>query len=49
VTGNVFVIGGRIMVREALGSAAGNVAEAARALQTDRANLYRRMKRLGIS
>jgi two-component system, NtrC family, nitrogen regulation response regulator NtrX len=39
----------RALVREALGRAAGNVAEAARALQTDRANLYRRMKRLGLS
>ena len=28
--------------------AEGNVAEAARVLQTDRANLYRRMRRLGI-
>jgi two-component system nitrogen regulation response regulator NtrX len=26
----------------------GNVAEAARRLDTDRANLYRRMRRLGI-
>jgi two-component system nitrogen regulation response regulator NtrX len=39
----------RSLVREALGRAQGNVAEAARALQTDRANLYRRMKRLGLS
>jgi two-component system nitrogen regulation response regulator NtrX len=39
----------RGLVREALARAAGNVAEAARALQTDRANLYRRMKRLGLS
>jgi two-component system nitrogen regulation response regulator NtrX len=39
----------RNLVREALGRAQGNVAEAARALQTDRANLYRRMKRLGLS
>ncbi len=39
----------RALVREALGRAGGNVAEAARALQTDRANLYRRMKRLGLS
>jgi transcriptional regulator with GAF, ATPase, and Fis domain len=39
----------RGLVREALGRAQGNVAEAARALQTDRANLYRRMKRLGLS
>jgi two-component system nitrogen regulation response regulator NtrX len=28
--------------------AAGNIAEAARRLKTDRPNLYRRMKRLGI-
>ncbi len=39
----------RALVRDALGRAAGNVAEAARALQTDRANLYRRMKRIGLS
>ena len=39
----------RTLVREALNRASGNVAEAARALQTDRANLYRRMKRLGLS
>lgn len=39
----------RALVREALARASGNVAEAARALQTDRANLYRRMKRLGLS
>jgi transcriptional regulator with GAF, ATPase, and Fis domain len=39
----------RSLVREALNRASGNVAEAARALQTDRANLYRRMKRLGLS
>jgi two-component system, NtrC family, nitrogen regulation response regulator NtrX len=32
----------------ALQAAAGNVAEAARRLQTDRANLYRRMSRLGL-
>jgi two-component system nitrogen regulation response regulator NtrX len=38
----------RWQIETALGAADGNVAEAARALQTDRANLYRRMKRLGI-
>jgi two-component system nitrogen regulation response regulator NtrX len=38
----------RRMITVALEEAKGNVAEAARSLQTDRANLYRRMKRLGI-
>ena len=33
----------------ALSSAGGNVAEAARRLKTDRPNLYRRMKRLGVA
>ncbi len=35
-------------ISRALADARGNVAEAARKLETDRANLYRRMKRLGI-
>jgi two-component system nitrogen regulation response regulator NtrX len=38
----------RALIGAALKRAVGNVAEAARALQTDRANLYRRMKRLGL-
>jgi two-component system, NtrC family, nitrogen regulation response regulator NtrX len=38
----------RDLLNGALDAAAGNVAEAARRLQTDRANLYRRMRRLGI-
>ena len=32
----------------ALSAARGNVADAARKLSTDRANLYRRMRRLGL-
>jgi two-component system nitrogen regulation response regulator NtrX len=38
----------RFLVVNALTAASGNVAEAARRLQTDRPNLYRRMRRLGI-
>src|SRR6476661_7311424 len=38
----------RVLITRALAVAAGNIAEAARRLQTDRPNLYRRMKRLGI-
>jgi two-component system nitrogen regulation response regulator NtrX len=38
----------RELIQGALHAAGGNVAEAGRRLQTDRANLYRRMKRLGI-
>ena len=38
----------RELIAKALSVARGNVAEAARRLLTDRANLYRRMRRLGI-
>jgi two-component system, NtrC family, nitrogen regulation response regulator NtrX len=38
----------RRLLQGALADAGGNVAEAARLLQTDRANLYRRMRRLGL-
>jgi two-component system nitrogen regulation response regulator NtrX len=38
----------RELILRALDRAAGNVAEAARRLRTDRPNLYRRMRRLGI-
>jgi len=37
-----------LLIESALDAADGNVAEAARSLSTDRANLYRRMKRLGM-
>ncbi len=39
----------RVLISEALAWASGNVTEAARRLKTDRANLYRRMKRLGMA
>jgi two-component system, NtrC family, nitrogen regulation response regulator NtrX len=38
----------RRLIREALEESGGSVAEAAKRLATDRANLYRRMRRLGI-
>jgi two-component system nitrogen regulation response regulator NtrX len=38
----------RTLIARALSASGGNIAEAARSLSTDRANLYRRMKRLGI-
>jgi transcriptional regulator with GAF, ATPase, and Fis domain len=38
----------RALITRAMSAAGGNVAEAARRLQTDRPNLYRRMRRLGI-
>ena len=38
----------RILITRAISMAGGNVAEAARRLRTDRPNLYRRMRRLGI-
>jgi two-component system nitrogen regulation response regulator NtrX len=37
-----------LLIKNAIAEAAGNIADAARRLNTDRANLYRRMKRLGI-
>ncbi|MBX3174573.1 MAG: sigma-54-dependent Fis family transcriptional regulator [Gemmatimonadaceae bacterium] len=39
----------RLLIQRALQAANGVVAEAARRLQTDRPNLYRRMRRLGIN
>ena len=39
----------RTVIARALAEAGGNVADAARRLHTDRPNLYRRMKRLGIN
>jgi two-component system nitrogen regulation response regulator NtrX len=38
----------KFLLLQALEAADGSMAEAARRLQTDRANLYRRMRRLGI-
>jgi two-component system nitrogen regulation response regulator NtrX len=38
----------RDLISAAVAQAQGNMAEAARILQTDRANLYRRMRRLGV-
>jgi two-component system nitrogen regulation response regulator NtrX len=38
----------RLLITRTLSMTAGNVAEAARRLRTDRPNLYRRMRRLGI-
>jgi len=39
----------RTLIADALSASGGNVTEAARRLQTDRPNLYRRMRRLGIA
>jgi two-component system nitrogen regulation response regulator NtrX len=38
----------RVLISRALSMTSGNIAEAARRLKTDRPNLYRRMRRLGI-
>jgi two-component system nitrogen regulation response regulator NtrX len=39
----------RMLIARALSMSSGNVAEAARKLKTDRPNLYRRMRRLGLA
>jgi two-component system nitrogen regulation response regulator NtrX len=39
----------RLLITRALAASNGNIAEAARRLKTDRPNLYRRMKRLGVA
>jgi two-component system nitrogen regulation response regulator NtrX len=39
----------RVLIVRALAATNGNIAEAARRLKTDRPNLYRRMKRLGVA
>jgi two-component system nitrogen regulation response regulator NtrX len=39
----------RVLITRALALSNGNIAEAARRLKTDRPNLYRRMKRLGVA
>ena len=39
----------RLLITRALAMTNGNIAEAARRLKTDRPNLYRRMKRLGVA
>jgi DNA-binding NtrC family response regulator len=39
----------RMLIGRALAASGGNIAEAARRLQLDRPNLYRRMKRLGMA
>jgi DNA-binding NtrC family response regulator len=38
----------RTLIGGAIEASEGSIAEAGRKLQTDRANLYRRMKRLGL-
>jgi len=38
----------RRLIQDSLAAAGGSIADAARRLQTDRPNLYRRMRRLGI-